>query len=90
MLPKPFQTLLTDLRAPVERDPAADGWLEVVLAYPGFHALVAHRLAHALWRARVPLVPRVISNLAHTLTGVDIQPGATIGTASSSTTAAAS
>jgi serine O-acetyltransferase len=79
VLPKPFQTLLADLRAPVERDPAADGWLEVVLAYPGFHALVAHRLAHALWRARVPLLPRVISNLAHTLTGVDIQPGATIG-----------
>ncbi len=79
MLPEPFQTLLSDLRAPVERDPAADGWLEVALTYPGFHALVAHRLAHALRRAGVPLVPRIIANLAYAVTGIDIQPGATIG-----------
>lgn len=72
-------TILADLRAPVERDPAADGWLDVALSYPGFHAIVAHRLTHALWRARVPLLPRLLSEIVHRITGIDIHPGATIG-----------
>lgn len=79
MPPKPLATFLADLRAPVERDPAANGWLEVVLTYPGFHALQLHRVAHALWRARVPLLPRILSNVVHSATGIDIHPGATIG-----------
>ncbi len=79
MPPKPFETLLADLRAPVEKDPAAAGWLDVVLSYPGFHALVGHRAAHALWRRGVPLLPRFVSNAFRFLTAIDIHPGATIG-----------
>jgi serine O-acetyltransferase len=70
---------LADLRAPVERDPAADGWLDVVLSYPGFHAITAHRAIHALWQRKVPLVPRLLSEIVHRFTGIDIHPGATIG-----------
>lgn len=79
MPPKPFETLLADLRAPVERDPAVAGWLDVVLSYPGFHALVGHRAAHALWRRGVPLLPRFVANTFRFLTAIDIHPGATLG-----------
>jgi serine O-acetyltransferase len=61
------------------RDPAARGTLEVLLTYPGIHALITHRLARALWLAGVPLLPRLISNLARLLTGIEIHPGARIG-----------
>jgi serine O-acetyltransferase len=74
-----IETFLADLRAPVERDPAADGWLDVLLSYPGFHAVTAHRFHHMLWKARVPLLPRLLSEIVHRLTGIDIHPGATIG-----------
>jgi serine O-acetyltransferase len=72
-------TFLADLRAPVERDPAADGWLDVVLSYPGFHAITVHRVVHELWKAKLPLLPRFIAALVHRFTGIDIHPGATIG-----------
>jgi serine O-acetyltransferase len=72
-------TFLADLRAPVERDPAADGWLDVFLSYPGFHAVTAHRAIHAMWKWRVPLLPRLMSEVVHRVTGIDIHPGATIG-----------
>lgn len=75
----PLTTLLADLRAPVERDPAANGWLDVVLSYPGFHAITVHRAVHAMWKAKVPLVPRFVAELVHRATGIDIHPGATIG-----------
>jgi serine O-acetyltransferase len=68
-----------DLRAPLERDPAARGWLDVVLSYPGFHALVAHRMIAPLHRAGVPILPRFLSNVARFLTGVEIHPNARIG-----------
>ena len=74
---RPFETFLADLRAPLERDPAARSWLDVVLSYPGFHAIVAHRLIHPL--ARVPLLPRLLSQVVRFLTGIEIHPGATIG-----------
>jgi serine O-acetyltransferase len=74
-----LQTFLSDLRAPAERDPAADGWLDVLLSYPGFHALVAHRVIHRLWQAKVPLLPRFLAEAVHRWTGIDIHPGATIG-----------
>jgi serine O-acetyltransferase len=76
---KVIEDMLADLRAPVENDPAANGWLEVVLAYPGFHALVAHRFVHALYRANVPVLPRVLSTFARFFTGIEIDPGARIG-----------
>lgn len=76
---EPFETLRADLRAPQERDPAARGWLDVVLSYPGFHALVAHRINHSLYRAGIPLLPRFLANVARFLTGIEIHPAARIG-----------
>ena len=69
----------SDIRATLDRDPAARGVLEVILFYPGFHARVAHRLANGLYRRGVPLVPRGIMHLTRFLTGIEIHPGATIG-----------
>ena len=79
MPPQPFETFLADLRAPVERDPAARGYLDVLLSYPGIRALTAHRLIHALYVAKVPLLPRFLGSVARFLTGIEIDPGATIG-----------
>jgi serine O-acetyltransferase len=75
----PFETFLADLRAPVERDPAARGYLDVLLSYPGIRAIVAHRLIHALYKAKVPLLPRYLGSLSRFFTGIEIDPGATIG-----------
>ena len=69
-----------DLQAVFERDPAATSRLEVFLTYSGFHALLAYRVSHWLWNRRIPLFPRIISQFARWLTGVEIHPGATIGT----------
>ena len=74
-----FASILADLRAPVERDPAARGYLDVLLSYPGWRALTVHRLAHAMYRARIPLLPRYIASLSRSWTGIEIDPGATIG-----------
>ncbi len=68
-----------EIRAAQERDPAARGMWEVVLLYPGFHVIVAHRLAHALWLLRIPFLPRFLSQAARFLTGIEIHPGARIG-----------
>ncbi len=75
----PIETFLSDLHAPIERDPAARGWLDVVLSYPGFHAITAYRVTHRLWLLGVPLLPRWLSHVARFLTGIEIHPGATIG-----------
>ncbi len=75
----PIETFLADLRAPLERDPAANGWLDVVLSYPGFHAIVAHRAIHVLYRRKVPIVPRFLAHWVRFVTGIEIHPGATIG-----------
>ncbi len=75
----PLETFLADLRAPVERDPAARGALDVILSYPGFHAVTAHRAIHALHRAGVPLLPRFLAHLVRFATGIEIHPGATLG-----------
>ena len=75
-----FKTIRADLRAVFERDPAATSKLEVILTYAGFHALLAYRLAHWLWNKGVPFIPRVISQLARWLTGIEIHPAAQIGT----------
>ena len=68
-----------DIRAARERDPAAVNNLEIILAYPGFHARQFHRLAHTLYNLRVPLLPRLISHVSRFLTGIEIHPGAKIG-----------
>ncbi|MFZ0032137.1 MAG: serine O-acetyltransferase [Candidatus Cybelea sp.] len=74
-----FDDIKADLQAALERDPAARGWLDVVLSYPGFHALVAHRLIHPLHRAGVPILPRFLANISRFLTQVEIHPAAKIG-----------
>jgi len=75
----PLEMLLADLRAPLERDPAARGWFDVVLSYPGFHAVTAHRVLHPLYVRGLPILPRFFSQVVRFLTGIEIHPGATIG-----------
>lgn len=74
-----FGTIREQVHTIRERDPAARGYLEIVLCYPGFHAVLFHRLAHKLYKTGVPLLPRVISQFSRFLTGIEIHPGATIG-----------
>ena len=74
-----FQTIKTDLAIIKERDPAARGLLEILLCNPGFQAITLHRISHSLWKYRLPLVPRLLSQLTRTLTGIEIHPGAKIG-----------
>jgi serine O-acetyltransferase len=74
-----FEPLLTDFRIIFERDPAARHWLEVLLCYPGLHALCLHRLAHWLYSHKVSFIPRFISHIGRFLTGIEIHPGAEIG-----------
>ena len=71
--------LVEDIRTVRGKDPAARSALEILLCYPGLHALWWHRIAHPLWRWQIPLLPRLISHLARFLTGIEIHPGATIG-----------
>ena len=74
-----LETLRRDLAAIRERDPAARGVPEMLLTYPGLHALWAHRLAHWLWVRKVPMISRLISHFSRWITGIEIHPGATIG-----------
>lgn len=74
-----FRAIRDDLRAVFDRDPAAANVVEVVLAYPGLHAIWLHRLAHRLHRTGLPVVPRLISELNRFVTGIEIHPGAKIG-----------
>ena len=62
-----------------ERDPAARGILEILICYPGFQALVMHRISHTLWNYKIPLLPRVLSQFTRLFTGIEIHPGAQIG-----------
>jgi serine O-acetyltransferase len=78
-LPNVWEALKEDARALFEADPAARSVDEVILAYPGFHATACHRIAHILFEQKLPIVPRLIAELAHERTGVDIHPGASIG-----------
>jgi len=68
-----------ELKATRERDPAATNYIEVLLTYSGLHAVVLYRLAHFLWGIKVPVLPRVISQIGRFCTGVEIHPGAVIG-----------
>jgi serine O-acetyltransferase len=74
-----LNSIKRDIQAVLDRDPAAKSPLEVVLAYPGFHARQMHRLAHTLSGAGVPVLPRIISHVSRFVTGVEIHPGARIG-----------
>ena len=69
----------TDLQAAYDGDPAATGMDEVIFSYPGLYAISVYRLAHELFRLGVPMIPRMMTEHAHGLTGIDIHPGATVG-----------
>lgn len=71
--------LATDVRAAYDGDPAARTTDEVIISYPGMLAITIHRLAHQLWRQEIPLLPRMMAEYAHSITGIDIHPGASIG-----------
>jgi serine O-acetyltransferase len=74
-----FERIREDINSVLERDPAARSWLEVLLCYPGLWAVWFHRVSHRLWRAKVRLPARLLSQLGRFLTGVDIHPGALLG-----------
>jgi serine O-acetyltransferase len=78
-LPAIFEDLLLDAEAILSGDPAATTLGEVIATYPGFRAIAIHRLAHALLKLGVPVIPRMMSEQAHAQTGIDIHPGASIG-----------
>lgn len=78
-LPNIQLMLLKDVEAAFDGDPAATGREEIVLCYPGMRAIMVHRIAHELYLRHVPLIPRLMSEKAHSETGIDIHPGATIG-----------
>lgn len=78
-LPELRRRLGTDVQAIFEGDPAASSPEEVILCYPGLVAITHYRLAHALWRLEVPILPRMLAEAAHSATGIDIHPGAVIG-----------
>lgn len=78
-LPKLAELLDTDAKAAFAGDPAAYSEEEVIITYPGFFAVCVHRLAHALFELKIPLLPRLVSEYAHEKTGIDIHPGAKIG-----------
>jgi len=74
-----FKAIRSDLDAVLARDPAARSLLEVALCYPGFHAVMLHRIANAAWRRGLKLIGRLVSVFARFLTGIEIHPGATVG-----------
>ena len=74
-----FKIIHDDVQSVLERDPAARNALEVLLCYPGLHAIWAHRLAHKLWKRGFKLIARGISQIMRNLTGIEIHPGATLG-----------
>lgn len=74
-----IKSIKNDIKAAFEHDPAAISTLEILLAYPGFHARQFHRLAHTLYRWHIPVLPRWLSHISRFLTGIEIHPGAKIG-----------
>jgi serine O-acetyltransferase len=79
-LPDVYDELNTDLEAIVKGDPAAKSEYEVIRAYPGFYSMAFYRMAHVLHNLNIPLLPRALTEYAHSKTGIDIHPGARVGT----------
>ena len=88
-IPAIREYLETDIQAAYDGDPAAYSTDEIIFCYPGVFAITIYRIAHELWLLGIPMIPRIITEYAHNLTGIDIHPGATIGKYSLSTTARA-
>ena len=78
-LPEIKRLLLTDIEAVAKRDPAAQSYGEVVFSYPAIQVMLHHRIAHELCNLGIPIIPRIIAEQAHSATGIDIHPAATIG-----------
>ncbi len=78
-LPVIYNSLLEDANAILSSDPAAKNLSEILIAYPGFFATVVYRISHQLWQQGLKILPRLLSEYAHSKTGIDIHPGATIG-----------
>jgi serine O-acetyltransferase len=78
-IPAIRRMLATDVQAAYDGDPAAKSHDEIVFSYPGLHAILVYRVAHILYSLEVPLLPRIMTEHAHSVTGIDIHPGATIG-----------
>ena len=78
-IPQVRAMVQTDLEAAYDGDPAATGMAEIIFAYPGLFAITVYRLAHVLYTLNVPMLPRIMTEHAHSITGIDIHPGATIG-----------
>jgi len=74
-----LRDLKEDIKTIYEKDPAANNILEIICCYPGFQALAFHRIAHKLWCWKIPVLPRMISNISRFITGIEIHPGAQIG-----------
>lgn len=78
-LPELKRLLFTDIKAILHKDPAAENEIEIILCYPSVKSLLHHRFAHLMHKMGIPFLPRTISELSHSITGIDIHPGATIG-----------
>jgi serine O-acetyltransferase len=78
-IPEIRKLLALDIRAAYEGDPAAKSYDEIIFSYPGLYALFVYRVAHRLFECNVPLLPRIMTEYAHSITGIDIHPGAEIG-----------
>ena len=78
-IPEVRALVQTDLQASYDGDPAATGMAEIIFAYPGLFAITVYRLAHVLYTLQVPMLPRIMTEHAHSITGIDIHPGATVG-----------
>lgn len=78
-IPKIREYLYTDIQAAYDGDPAAYSTDEIIFSYPGIFAITVYRIAHELWLLKVPMIPRILSEHAHSITGIDIHPGASIG-----------
>jgi len=78
-LPMLAHLLATDLQAALQNDPAAMGYEEILLSYPGIEAITIQRMAHEVYLLKVPYLPRMMTEVGHSRTGIDIHPGATIG-----------
>lgn len=79
LIPSIRRILSTDVRATYDGDPAAKSYDEIIFSYPGIFAIMVYRIAHELYLREVPLLPRIMTEYAHSVTGIDINPGATIG-----------
>ena len=78
-IPEIRAVVQTDLQAAYDGDPAATDMAEIIFSYPGLYAIMVYRLAHVLHGLNVPMLPRIMTEYAHNITGIDIHPGATIG-----------